>query len=127
MAKQQASRYRPGKRSSAWRKIKPAGVLPCVIIGYTPGREGVHSVQLATVRDGILRHVGQLRQGFGPADRAALARVLKARRRLRPVVPCPQPACWVEPELYCHVHFQEWTCHGYLRHAVFGEWLEGPR
>ncbi|MGZ4662881.1 MAG: ATP-dependent DNA ligase, partial [Arthrobacter sp.] len=38
MAKHLASRYLPGRRSSAWRKIKPVRSLPCVIIGWVPGR-----------------------------------------------------------------------------------------
>jgi len=40
MAKHLASRYLPGRRSSAWRKIKPTQVIPCAILGYRPGREG---------------------------------------------------------------------------------------
>jgi ATP-dependent DNA ligase len=40
MAKHHASRYLPGQRSSSWRKIKPALVVPCVIIGYQAGRSG---------------------------------------------------------------------------------------
>ena len=35
MAKQLASRYQPGQRSAAWRKIKPVQSLACVIVGYT--------------------------------------------------------------------------------------------
>ena len=40
MAKHRSSRYLPGKRSAAWKKIKPTRTLPCVIIGYTACREG---------------------------------------------------------------------------------------
>jgi hypothetical protein len=58
---------------------------------------------------------------------ADLARQLAARRRLRPVVPCSQRAYWVEPEVYCQVRCQGWTCHGHLRHAVFRGLLETPR
>ena len=124
MAKHLASRYQPGKRAPAWRKIKPACLLPCVIIGYTAGRHGVHSVLLATLHDGVLRYVGQLSRGFSQAAWGTLAQRLQALRRARPVVACPHRACWVEPELYCRVHYQSWTCHGCLRHAVFGGWLE---
>jgi DNA ligase D-like protein (predicted ligase) len=121
IAKHQASRYRPGKRSSAWRKIKPVDTLPCVVVGYQPGREGVQRLLLATVHAGILRYVGRLRTGGAGPD---LARRLAARRRACPVVSCPSPACWVEPELYCRVAFQGWTIHGRLRYPVFAGWLE---
>jgi hypothetical protein len=51
MAKLQTSRYMPGQRSSAWRKMKPRQVLPCVIIGYTATYgEGIHSVLVASTR-----------------------------------------------------------------------------
>jgi bifunctional non-homologous end joining protein LigD len=119
MAKHLASRYCPGTRSPAWRKVKPVEVLPCVIIGYTAGRSGIERLLVATVRDGVLRYVGQLTRGFGNSQAAELAERLARRRRLRPVVPCPMRAWWVEPELYCRVQCQGWTCHGQLRHAVF--------
>jgi ATP-dependent DNA ligase len=121
MAKRRVSRYEPGKRSSSWRKIKPAETLPCVLIGYQIGRQGVHRLLLATVHEGILRYVGQLRAGGAGCD---LARRLAARRRPSPVVPCPSAAYWVEPELYCRVACQGWTLHGHLRHPVFAGWLE---
>ena len=126
MAKHRASRYRPGKRSSSWRKIKPAGMLPCVIIGYRPGQEGRQRLLVATVRAGVLRYVGQLRADGAGSWTADLARRLAVRRRRRPLVPCPGPACWVEAELYCRVAFQGWTPHGHLRHAVFAGWFEDP-
>jgi bifunctional non-homologous end joining protein LigD len=125
MAKRRASHYEPGKRSRSWRKIKPAGLLPCVVIGYAAGREGVHRLLVATVRDGVLRYAGQLRAGGDAPARAALARRLAARRRSRPVVVCPEHACWVEPELYCRVQSHGWTARGRLRDAVFRGWIEG--
>ena len=126
MAKQQASRYWPGKRSPAWRKIKPSELWPCVIFGYTAGRDGVERLLVATVQQGVLRYVGPLSRGLGGPARTELAQRLANRRRPRPVVPCPLRACWVEPELYCRVQFQGWTCHGHLRHAVFRGLLEEP-
>jgi bifunctional non-homologous end joining protein LigD len=124
MAKHQASRYRPGQRSAAWRKIKPVGMLPCVVVGYRPGREGVPRVLVATVQEGVLRYVGQLRPACGVQAGVDLARRLAARRRLRPLVRCPAGACGVEPELYCRVRFQGWTAQGHLRNAVFCGWLD---
>jgi bifunctional non-homologous end joining protein LigD len=123
MAKHLSSLYLPGKRSHAWRKIKPAGVLPCVVIGYLPDQHEVQRVLLATVRQGQLQYVGRLSRGLDGAACAGLVARLRRQRRARAVVPCGQRACWVEPVLYCWVHYQGWTCHGHLRHAVFGGWL----
>jgi bifunctional non-homologous end joining protein LigD len=127
MAKQQGSRYCPGRRSLAWRKIKPAGMLPCVIIGYTKGRSGVQRLLVATMREGVLRYVGQLSRGLVGPSRSELARRLAARPRSGPVVPCPLGACWVEPELFCRVGFQGWTPQGHLRAPLFRGWIEAPR
>ena len=119
MAKHRASPYRPGRRSAAWKKIKPRQILACVIVGYRRGRNGVHSVLVAAARNGGLTYVAEVSRGFRAATRAELAQRLAARARWQPVVPCPTRAYWVEPELYCRVRFQEWTSNGRLRHPVF--------
>jgi bifunctional non-homologous end joining protein LigD len=124
MAKHHTSRYLPGKRSPSWRKIKPALVVPCVIIGYQAGRSGVQRLCVATVREDGLRYVGQLTRGFTASQAVELEKRLAPRQRSRPVTPCPRRACWVEPELYCRVQGQGWTCHGRLRHAIFRGLLE---
>jgi bifunctional non-homologous end joining protein LigD len=45
MAKQLSGRYWPGKRSPVWQKIKPVQTVPCLIVGYTPSRDGLHSLR----------------------------------------------------------------------------------
>jgi bifunctional non-homologous end joining protein LigD len=124
MAKNQASRYLPGQRSPSWRKIKPALVVPCVIMGYQAGRFGIRRLCVATVRDHRLCYVGQLSRGFTAFQAVELEKRLAPTQRSRPVTPCPHRACWVEPELYCRVQGQGWTSHGRLRHAVFRGLLE---
>jgi ATP-dependent DNA ligase len=123
MAKHRTSRYLPGRRSSTWKKIKPTAELPCVIIGYTPCREGIHSLLVASVHQGSLRYVGQITSGFSDRLRTDLARRLAQRRRPRPVVPCPRQALWVEPNLYCRVRFQQRTPRGRLRGDSFAGML----
>jgi DNA ligase D-like protein (predicted ligase) len=127
MAKQQSSRYLPGKRSSSWRKLKPAQVLPCVIIGYTPARSGWRSLLLAAVHQGNFRYVGQVACGFTAQEKVTLGRRLAQRQRPQPVVACLETAVWVQPELYCRVHFQQWTPRGHLRGASFGGLLAESR
>jgi bifunctional non-homologous end joining protein LigD len=124
LAKHRASRYLPGKRAPSWRKIKPAGVLPCVLIGYTASRQGVQSVLLATLRHGVLSYIGQLSRGFSDQARHTLVPRLATLHRAQPVVPCRERASWLDPVVYCRVHHQGWTCHGRVRHPVFGGWLE---
>jgi bifunctional non-homologous end joining protein LigD len=119
MAKKLASRYAPGQRSPAWRKLKPTGLLPCVIIGYQPGQQGLARLLLATVQAGALRFVGRLQRGLSGSTRAELARRLATLRRSQPVVPCPVAGSWVEPAVYCQVQHAGWTSQGKLRHPVF--------
>jgi len=119
VAKHLASAYRPGRRSLAWKKIKPNRILPCVIVGYRAGRARLHSVLVASLHERVLRYVGEVSRGFTEQLRAELLQQLSARPRAYSVVPCPKSACWVEPELYCRVRFQEWTSNGRLRHPVF--------
>jgi DNA ligase D-like protein (predicted ligase) len=123
VAKHRASPYRPGQRSPAWKKIKPTQLVPCVIVGYRLVRRRIHSLLVATVHDGGLRYVGQVRCGFGAALEAELTERMLARPRSHPVVSCPTKGNWVEPELYCRVRFQDWTAHGRLRHPVFDGWI----
>ena len=125
MAKEKDSRYWPGKRSSAWRKIKPVELLPCVIIGYRASRHGVACLLVATVHQGVLRYAGQLTRGWSMDCAAELAGKLgSVRRRSRPVVACRHRAWWVEPELYCRVRCQGWTSQGRMRHGIFRGLLE---
>jgi bifunctional non-homologous end joining protein LigD len=94
MAKRNDSAYWPGRRSPAWRKIKPVKLLPCVIIGYRAHRDGVACVLVATVRQGALRYVGRLIGGWRADGGRELARRLAGiRQRTRPVVACPHRAC----------------------------------
>ena len=99
----------------AWRKIKPVGMLPCVLAGYRPGRHGIGRLLLATVQEGQLRYVGQVRHGGDHQAGVALLQRLAARRREQPLVRCPLRACWVEPVLYCQVKHHGWTTRGQLR------------
>ena len=119
MAKHLASRYTPGRRSSASRKIKPDRSLPCVIVGFVPGQQGFRRLLVATSQDGVLRYVASLQSGFTSRSRAHLQALLNSRRRPQPVVPCPYPAVGVEPDVYCLVRFLDWTRHGHLRGASF--------
>jgi DNA ligase D-like protein (predicted ligase) len=119
VAKHLGSAYRPGQRSPAWKKIKPNRVLPCLIVGYRARRTRLHSVLVGSLRERVLRYVGEVSRGFTEQRRAELVHQLLARPRAYPIVACPKPACWVEPDFYCRVRFQEWTSGGRLRHPVF--------
>jgi len=125
MAKHLASCYLPGRRVSAWRKIKPHLVIPCVIIGYTPGRQEFQSLLVAAPWQGRLEYAGRLTCGWTRAQKAQLAPLLASRIRAHSVVPCPKKARWVELDLYCRVQFLQRTPRGRLRGASFRGLIDG--
>jgi ATP-dependent DNA ligase len=119
MAKHRASRYLPGRRSCAWRKIKPFGFAACVIIGFVPGRGGLRSLLVAAPWQGRLQYVANVRSGFTDQERRQMQTLLVGLRRAQPVVACARRAVWVEPSRYCRIRFLEWTRAGRLRGASF--------
>jgi bifunctional non-homologous end joining protein LigD len=124
MAKHLGSRYLPGKRNQAWRKIKPFRTLPCVVIGYTASRHGIRSLLVAADHQGKLQYVAEL-TGLSDAVHGQLAPGLFRRPRSKPVVPCPKRGQWVEPELYCQVRHLVWTHQGRLRGAHYRGLIQG--
>jgi bifunctional non-homologous end joining protein LigD len=123
VAKHLASVYHPGKRSSAWRKIKPVHILPCVIIGYTAGPQGMESLVVAAVWEGCLRYAATLKRGLGRLATES-ARRLASLARAQPIVPCPDSAVWIDPVQYCQVRFRSRMRDGRLQDAVFVSFLE---
>jgi DNA ligase-1 len=115
MAKRLDSRYQPGRRSPAWRKIKPRAQTACLILGYRARRDGsIASLLLAGSPD-PLHYLGEVRcRRLGEAA-GPLAALLAERHCAQPFVPCHQKAQWVRPQLYCKVRYFGWTERGRLR------------
>ena len=119
MAKHLTSRYVPGRRVAAWRKIKPKQCIPCAIIGYRPSREGVRSLLVSASWQGSLQYAAELTAGLSAEAQAQLRPLLVQRIRPKPVVACPKQATWVQPDLFCRVRFLQRTPRGRLRGASF--------
>ena len=114
----------PARRATTWRKIKPRLTTVCVVIGYTPGREGFSSLLVAALRENTLGYVGQLTSGFTKQQRAKLTSALVQNRCAEVAVACPKRAIWVKPRVYCEVRFLAWTANGRLRGASFGRLID---
>ena len=126
IAKHAGSRYRSGKRTSDWRKLKIVHEQELVIGGWTePRHTRSHfgALALGVYQHGALVYAGHVGTGF---DEAELARVMA---RLKPLETkaCPfrdQPKTnerphWVRPVLVAQIRFSEWTADGSLRHPVY--------
>jgi ATP-dependent DNA ligase len=121
MAKRIQSPYLPGVRDGAWKKIKVASEIYCVIMGYVPREDGhgFKSLILASDTGAGLRHVGRVGTGFSHRQKDRLFEDMRARLAGAPCVPCPDKGVWLRPELYCKISYSEFTDAGLLRAPVF--------
>ena len=100
VAKRLDSTYQPGKRSDAWRKIKPTAGQELVVGGWLAGNgrlEGRLGSLLVGYHDepgGALRFAGRVGSGLDErAARAARGAPPAARARHQPVRQDPEAAC----------------------------------
>jgi bifunctional non-homologous end joining protein LigD len=130
VAKRQASRYEPGRRSSSWVKVKNVRRQEAVVGGWQPGERG-RSGQIGSLLIGVyqtgtgqasgLAYAGHVGTGFTQQTLDLLARRLAPlRRATSPFVTEVPPeharfAVWAEPVLVVEVAFTEWTTAGRLR------------
>ncbi len=125
VAKLRRGRYEPGRRSSAWLKIKIRQEQELVVGGYEPG-QGTHadlgSLIVGTYEDGRLVFAGQVGSGLTTGTRRRLVQRLDELRRETPPFDVPPPiraARWAEPHLVIRAAFAEWTRDGLLRQAAY--------
>jgi bifunctional non-homologous end joining protein LigD len=127
VAKRVDSTYQPGRRTTAWRKLKLRNHQELVVGGWLPGA-GRLTGTVGSLLVGYYPHLGapaltyagRVGSGLDDAARAALA----SRLVTRPTSPfaatprLPSPV-WVEPDVVAEVDFSEWTADGVLRQPVF--------
>ncbi|HEX5587173.1 MAG TPA: non-homologous end-joining DNA ligase [Acidimicrobiia bacterium] len=128
VAKRLDSAYLPGKRSDAWRKVKPGAGQELVVGGWLTGN-GRLAGRLGSLLVGYhdpdtaeLRYAGRVGSGIDERQRQRLEALLEPRAREEspfvrtPRLPSPR---WVEPEIVVDVRFHEWTSAGVLRAPRF--------
>lgn len=130
VAKVLTSRYEPGRRSTAWIKVKHVATQSVVVGGWRPGRGGLTGglgslLVGLPASDGTLTYCGRVGTGLTQADRRALlARLESLRSPASPFgtsVPAvdARDAVWVRPDVVGEVAFSEWTHDGRLRAPVW--------
>jgi bifunctional non-homologous end joining protein LigD len=126
VAKRVDSRYQPGKRSPAWRKIKAVQSAEFIVGGYTRGkgaREPLGALLLGFRRGKQLIYAGHVGSGLTEEIVQQLRRQTAALvRQDAPFAqppPLHRPTTWLEPKLVVEVSFSEWTPDGLLRAPVF--------
>jgi bifunctional non-homologous end joining protein LigD len=126
VGKLKQSSYMPGKRSSAWVKIKTIKTQEGIIFGYNEPKESrkfFGSLMLAAYDRGSLRFIGSSGGGF------SFDMLKEIHKKLQPLtsdspavrikVSGKEKITWVKPELVCEVTYAEWTDEGTLRQPVF--------
>jgi bifunctional non-homologous end joining protein LigD len=126
VAKRRDSRYRPGRRSPDWRKVKHIRMQDVVVVGWRPGsgrRDGRIGALLVAVNGPAgLVYAGRVGTGF--TDRMLVdlaARLAPLARDGCPLAVAPpraetRDARWVTPLLVGKVVFTEWTSDHRIRH-----------
>ena len=135
VAKLRRSPYEPGRRSTAWLKIKIRPEQELVVGGFTPG-EG-NAKDLGALIVGVyegdrLRYAGKVGSGFTTRTRKELReRLEKLETDKPPFDPPPERkgelrlARWVRPELVIRAELGGWTREGLVRQTSFKGTDEG--
>jgi bifunctional non-homologous end joining protein LigD len=126
VAKRLDSPYEPGRRSSAWIKIKNHCVEDVVIGGFTAGSGGralaLGALAVGVYDDGALRYAGKVGTGFTDSTLTLLSRELEPLRTDESPFEGRQPpkgTTFVRPTLVARVEFREWTRTATLRAPSF--------
>ena len=136
MAKRLDSPYLPGKRTTAWRKVKRRVERAFVVGGWAGGagsRAGrIGGLLIGGYRDGELLYAGRVGSGLRDEEIRALQQTFAdLRRDTSPFVAGAVPnaeargAQWVEPQMVIEVAFAEWTNEGRVRHPSYLRRLPG--
>lgn len=126
VAKRQSEPYLPGRRSSAWTKVKSFRTQEVVVGGWSTGtghRQRTLGALLLGLpeRGGRLRYVGKVGTGFTQPMLTELLALLRPLQRSTSPFTTELPsreaagATWVAPRLVGEVRFSEWTRDGRLR------------
>ncbi len=112
LAKEKTSRYFPGKKSSAWLKIKVRQQQLVAICGFTLRDGRINSLLAGAYHLGKLVYVGRVSSGLSQRDFNDLEAFLRESvRKTAPFenLPGQKDKTWVEPRLVALIDFQEWT------------------
>jgi bifunctional non-homologous end joining protein LigD len=141
VSKRVDSTYLPGKRTTAWRKVKVRRRQELVVGGWWPGT-GNRSGRVGSLLVGVhdpdapgrpLRFAGKVGTGFTAAVLSEYQELLSSLATDEcPFEPPPprlvaRQAHWVRPEVVIEVEFAEWTSDGVLRHpSHLGRRIDKP-
>ena len=135
IAKLRRSRYEPGRRTSAWLKLKIRPEQELVVGGWTPGEGNARELGALVVgvyEDSRLRFAGKVGSGFDARTRRVIRERLAALETDDAPFDPPPPrdyrgrwggelrdVRWVRPELVIRAELGGWSRDGIVRQAAF--------
>jgi bifunctional non-homologous end joining protein LigD len=141
VAKLRRSPYEPGRRSSAWLKIKIRPEQELVVGGWTPGAGNARDLGALVVgvyEDGRLSFSGKVGSGFTGGTRTTLLRRLEPLIVEQPPFDPPPPSdyrgrwggdlggvTWVRPEVVIRAELGGWSRDGMVRQSAYKGIEEG--
>ncbi|MEA2609326.1 MAG: bifunctional non-ous end joining protein LigD, partial [Chloroflexota bacterium] len=141
IAKLRRSTYEPGRRSTAWLKLKVRPEQELVVGGWTPGTGNARDLGALAVgvyEDGQLRFAGKVGSGFDGRTRQSIRERLARLEMDEPPFDPPPPRDyrgrwggdlreihWVRPELVIRAELGGWSRDGMVRQAAFKGIEEG--
>lgn len=142
IAKRRDSRYEPGERTGAWRKMRVNQEQEFVIGGYTVGGSTFDALIFGYYEEKQLMYAGRTRSGFTPSLRADLMKRFSALETPEcPFGNLPEARSgrwgagltaakmndcrWLMPMLVGRFEYVEWTPENHLRHSRFVGLWEG--
>lgn len=144
VAKRRDSRYEPGERTGAWRKMRVNQEREFVIGGYTVGGSTFDALIFGHYEGEKLIYAGRTRSGFTPRLRADLMKKFgpletpecpfanlpeaKSGRWGAGLTAATMNNCrWLKPMLVGRFEYVEWTPENHLRHSRFVGLRTGAR
>ncbi|HSW40983.1 MAG TPA: DNA ligase D [Patescibacteria group bacterium] len=129
MAKHRHGRYEPGRRSTAWLKLKVRPTQELVVGGYVPG-QGSHrdlgALVVGVMEGGRLRYAGRVGSGLDAQTRSRLRATLDAGSRpghpfddAPPDLARTPGATWAAPDVVIRAEIGGWSRDGIVRQATF--------
>ncbi len=119
------STYRPGARTSNWRKVKIRLQQEFVVGGWLAGQgsleDGIGSLVLGVWQGSRLVVAGLAGSGLDDDARAELSAAM-IERPTPPFASVPRfdrRPTWVEPTVVVEIEFGDWPADGMLRHPVY--------
>ena len=141
IAKLRRSRYEPGRRTSAWLKLKIRPEQELVVGGWTPGEGNARdlgAVVVGVYEDGKLRFAGKVGSGFDGRTRKLIRERLASIETDQPPFDPPPPrdyrgrwggdlrdVRWVRPDLVIRTELGGWSRDGIVRQTAFKGIEEG--